>query len=77
MLSTFIERVENELNIARGSLAPDTPLESIRELDSLGRVTLLVMMDASYGVYVEPQQIDACANVGDLFGLVERKAKAA
>ena len=76
-MTTFIGRVEQELNIARGTLVPETPLAGIPQMDSLGRVTLLVMMDSEYGVYVEPQQIDGCETVADLFGLVDRKSAAA
>jgi acyl carrier protein len=76
-MTGFIGRVEAELNIPRGTLAPETPLAGIPQLDSLGRVTLLVMLDTEYGTYVEPQQIDGCETVADLYGLVDRQSAAA
>lgn len=76
-MTNFIGRVEQELNIAPGTLAAETPIAGIPQMDSLGRVTLLVMLDSEYGTYVEPQHIDACETVADLYALVDRKSAAA
>jgi acyl carrier protein len=76
MITNFIHQLEKELRIPRGSIAPETQLTTIPQLDSMGKVELLVLVDSEYGVHLEPQHLDRCATVDDLFRLVERPGRA-
>jgi acyl carrier protein len=69
MIDEFISRVEDALEVSSGTLTPETRLESIEEFDSMGRLSVMAMVDSEYGVVLTGAQLEECQTVGDLYNL--------
>ena len=57
-------------------VAPDTPLDSLPEWDSLAALGVIVMCDSDYGVTITGDDLRACVTVGDIFTKVTQKKAA-
>ena len=76
MIQEFIRNIEHELEIRAGTLTPETKLNTMPQMDSMGTLTLMLMIDTTYGFTIEPEQMSACETVRDLYEYVmSRKQK--
>jgi acyl carrier protein len=62
-----------ELQADPASVAMDTKLQDIPEYDSMGRLSVLAMLDGHYGVMVSAEELEACDTVRDLGTLIASK----
>ena len=67
----FIEEFEIDLQIEPGSVSPATKLEDLPEYDSMGRITVLSLVDALCDVQLTAEELESCATVGDIISFVE------
>ena len=72
----LVEEFEMDLQIEPGSVSPATKLEDLPEYDSMGRITVLSLVDALYDVQLTAEELESCATVGDIAALVERHQSA-
>ena len=71
--SEFIERLKDVLEIdAREEITEDTNLRDLEEYDSLGVLTIIVMIDENFGKQLTAQQF---ADVTTIKSLIERIGK--
>ena len=68
----FIKDFESTLGIASGAIRPESTLSTIGELDSLGWLKLMSMLDTRYGVILKPEDINGFSTVSDMWNYVER-----
>jgi acyl carrier protein len=73
-INQFILTLEQELQIATGSLSSTDQMSSIPEFDSLGRLSVISMCDSRFGFVLNIPEMDACATVSDFHSLVEKNA---
>jgi len=76
MVEDFAHEVEKSLDKAAGSITPDTPLSGIPELDSLGRLSVMAMVDSIYHVTLAADMFDTCKTVRDLHVAVSTRKQA-
>jgi len=70
----FVRHFENALEgIAPESLTPETHFHTIPQMDSLGLLCLLAMIDCEYDVQVPGMSIKACVTLADVYDFVTSK----
>ena len=69
-MDRFRNLLANLLDLDAAALSPDTPLNSLREWDSMSRVLFVAMVDAEYHRQVRGQDVAAAKTVQDLYQLV-------
>lgn len=72
MIDQFISEFASCLELPQGSVTPETKLAEIEKLDSMGRLSVMAMADAKYGVVLDAPTLDDCITVSDLFGRISK-----
>ncbi len=71
-IDNFIPLVEELLELDKGTLKGDEPLDSLEDWDSLAIIGFLAMTDRHFQVTVEPESVMACKTLDQLKSLVEK-----
>lgn len=69
---SFVEEIENLLEVDPGTLSLDTNVKSHEKWDSLAFVSFLAIADSTFGVKVAPDDLRKAQTVADLFNLVKK-----
>jgi acyl carrier protein len=70
----FVRNFENAVEgIEPESLNPKTEFHSIPQMDSLGLLCLMAMIDCEYDVQIPGASIKACVTLEDIYNLVASK----
>jgi acyl carrier protein len=69
-MDKFLQHLEEMLELAPGTLNPDTPLSQIPTWDSMAAVGFLALADGTYNTAVSPANIQKCKTVNELSLLV-------
>jgi acyl carrier protein len=73
-LIQFVRNFENAIEgIEPESLTPETHFHTIPQMDSLGLLCLLAMVDCEYDVQVPGMRIKACVTLADIYDLITAK----
>lgn len=73
----FFAKVEEILDSDPGSVSAESVVQDQEGWDSVAALSLIAMIDESYGVSLEGTEIIGCPTVGELLGLVQQRASAA
>ena len=73
----FFARIEEILDSDPGTVSGDSIVQDQQGWDSVAALSLIAMIDESYGVSLEGTEIFGCPSVGELFDLVQQRASAA
>lgn len=65
-----IRKIEEVLEIDSETLSIDTVLSAIDEWDSVGILSLIVMIEEDFDKSVKGTDLKACKNVGDIINLM-------
>ncbi|QPJ64084.1 MAG: acyl carrier protein [Candidatus Nitrohelix vancouverensis] len=71
-IDNFIPLVEELLELDKGALKGNEPLDSLEDWDSLAIIGFLAMTDRHFGVAVEPESVMSCKTLDQLKSLVEK-----
>ena len=63
--------IEEVLDVAEGSLTPETLLAEVDEWDSIAALSLVVMLDEKFEKTVSGAQIKALASISDILAYME------
>ena len=63
--------IEEVLDVAEGSLTPETLLAEVDEWDSIAALSLIVMLDEKFEKTVSGVQIKALASVNDILDYMD------
>ncbi len=74
MIDNFVREFEKCLGKPAGSVKATTTLAEVPELDSLGRLSVIAMVDVTFKVALRPEWFDTCATVADLYAAMSRPA---
>ena len=67
----FVRNFEGAIEgIEPDSLAPETHFHTIPQMDSLGLLCLLAMIDCEYDVQVRGAKLQGCTTLSELYDLV-------
>ena len=70
-LQEKITLIEEVLDVAEGSLTPETLLAEVDEWDSIAALSLIVMLDEKFEKTVSGVQIKALASVNDILDYMD------
>mgnify|MGYP001605628936 CR=1 FL=1 len=70
VIQDFLGTLERALVKSPGSLSATTKLSDIAELDSVGRLSVMVMADSEYAFLLEAEALERCKTVEELFLLI-------
>jgi len=73
----FFGKIEEILDSDPGTVSGTSVVQDQQGWDSVAALSLIAMIDESYGVSLEGTEIFGCPTVGELFALVQDRAKAA
>ncbi|EAK0442725.1 acyl carrier protein [Campylobacter lari] len=65
----FLQKLEELLQIDY-PLSEDMLLENIEEYDSLALLSLSVLYDQEFNIFIKGEELKACKNIGDLVTLI-------
>lgn len=72
-IKKFVKDFENALdNVESGSFTPETPLNTIKQLDSLGVLSVIAMMHKQYNTKIKGSDIKNAQTIFDLFNLIQK-----
>lgn len=63
--------LEETLDMEAGSLTADMQLSDVEEFDSIGKLSLIVMMDDEFGKIIKSDDIQALVTVQDILDIME------
>lgn len=63
--------LEETLDMEKDSLAADMHLADVEEFDSIGKLSLIVMMDDEFGKIIKSDDIQALVTVQDILDIME------
>lgn len=63
--------LEETLDMEKDSLAADMQLADVEEFDSIGKLSLIVMMDDEFGKIIKSDDIQALVTVQDILDIME------
>jgi acyl carrier protein len=63
---SFIQKLEDSLEIPLGTLTPETPLEFFPEWDSLAQLNFITLLSKEYNKKISIEELAACRTVSDL-----------
>jgi acyl carrier protein len=66
----FVEKLGAELGIAPSKLTASAPLASFSAWDSMGRMSVVAMLDTELGFQAPPGSLQKCQTVGDLVAIL-------
>lgn len=70
-MNEFIEKFKDALDI-EGEFGINVELEEFDEWDSMGYISMMVMLDEEYGKEVNANQLKDCKTLADLYELVSK-----
>ena len=73
----FFTKIEEILDSDPGTVSGDSLVQDQQGWDSVAALSLIAMIDESYGVSLEGTEILGCPTVGELCALVWQRANAA
>jgi acyl carrier protein len=72
-INSFIRNVENALdNVDSGSLTAETKIHDLKQLDSLGVLSIIAMFHKQYQTKIKGSDIKAAITITDLFNLLPK-----
>ena len=71
------ERIAAALEVPAGQIRDHTEASEVAEWDSMGMLSILVMLNRDYGLQVEPNQTDDLGSVEGIVRLLRDKGVAA
>lgn len=71
--AAFFAKIEEILDSAPGSVSDASIVQDQEGWDSVAALSLIAMIDESYGVSLEGTEILGCPTAGDLLTLVEQR----
>lgn len=66
-----INLIEDALEIDPGTLSPETSISNIKELDSMGKLTLIVLCDDEFNKKLTGEQLKEFKIVSDILDFME------
>ena len=72
-MDEFISRMEQDLEIPAGRIGPTSRIKEVPEMDSMGILSVMTMVDSEYGIVLKPDDIARCETVGDLWEAVSTR----
>lgn len=72
-MERYIEIVAEIVEVDTNTLALDTAFEDIPEWDSMLTLTLVMELEAEYGISIPMECLNGITTLGDMYALVERK----
>lgn len=65
----FYERLDEIMNLKKGTIRGDEELEALRNWDSVALMTFIALIDEEFSVRVTGKQVMKCQTVADLVAL--------
>lgn len=72
-LDQFVQQFTDAIQAEPASVCPETRLTGLAEFDSMGRLSVLSMIDARFGFVVPIEQLDRSETVRDLFEYAQQR----
>lgn len=70
----FLELVEEGLGIPEGSTTEEDRILDLEAWDSVGALSVIALLDEEFGVSLDAGALQSCDTLGQLAGLVLKKA---
>ncbi len=70
----FQRELEEALELNPGEISADTVLEEIETFDSLGRLSVLAMIDTVFGFSIDSESLEHCKTVAELHSFLIKQA---
>ena len=70
----FLELVEEGLGIPEGSTTEEDRILDLEAWDSVGALSVIALLDEEFGVSLDAGALQSCDTLGELAGLVLKKA---
>jgi acyl carrier protein len=70
----FLRHLEDVMNVDVGTLNLDTEIEGLEDWGSLASLSVISVVDETYGVTLDGTDIGNCITFGDLLNLVSERA---
>lgn len=67
----FLKALEETLGEPKNSISEDTCLIDLVTWESVGIVSVTLMIEERYGLILEPHQLEPCQTPGDLLALIQ------
>jgi len=64
--------LEDTFNMEQGALTPDMLLADVEEYDSMSKLSLIVMMDDTFGVKLDGAAVRSFQTVADILARMEK-----
>lgn len=72
-IKKFVKDFEIALDdVESGSLSPDSVLMQIKQLDSLGILSIIAMMHKQYNTKIKGSDIKNAITIADLYNLIQK-----
>ena len=65
----FIQAVAEVLNADASALKLETPLDSIEGYDSLGKISMIALVDERFNITLSPSKLRSFKTIADIFAL--------
>jgi acyl carrier protein len=75
VIDGFTEEFADAIEISRDEVSKDTEFKQLEIWDSLCVLTIIAMVDTTYGITVSGRDLESSRTVGDLFDLVRSRTK--
>jgi acyl carrier protein len=69
----FYERLEEIMNLKKGTIRGDEQLDKLRNWDSVALMTFIAFVDEEFSIRVTGKQVIKCQTIGDLVALAGDK----
>lgn len=73
MKENFLASFKEALQVEDREILMEDVFRSYPEWDSLGRLSLIAMLDETYDLQIEDKQFEQLLTVGDLYDAVDKK----
>ena len=74
-LQDFIRDFADELQLTPAEITATMRLADVPRFDSMGRLSLMTMVDSKYGLLLDADAMNTCAKVADLHALILRSPR--
>jgi acyl carrier protein len=68
----FVGAVAEILHADASTLTPQTPLESLEGYDSLGKISLIALVDEQFNFMLAPSKLRQLKTIADVFGVASK-----
>lgn len=73
-IEDFVTNFESSIEgIPPGTLTPETVFRDLPQWDSLGALTLLVMVNTEFGVTMTGNELKACSTIREIHDMISKK----